>query len=152
MSEMSRVSVKKDTIKRNPKKEGKIKKRGWFWKVYGHSYKRVSVDDLRGFCGWSFVDRLLEECLATPYYEKPHGLFINTLKKKYEDTDTPVTQIYKEEEKLRTKLRAELQLRDQHIGATAMATGGRISEILMLHANNFTLQKTKNFLHSTTNP
>ena len=95
-----------------------VKSRGWYWKVYGDQYKRFKVGDLPKFCGWEVLLKLVKECENTPYYQE-------AVKTNY----TAIAEV----------LRRKLIMRDQALIATAFETGGRISEVLALKKENFTV-------------
>ena len=84
-------------------------------------FSRSKVTDLREFMGF---DKLVKLCIIEPnrtqYYAKENP-FMSTVK--------------------REKKRAELQFRDSALQCTCFLTGGRISEVLMLHANNFHIEE-----------
>ena len=84
-------------------------------------YWRRSVEDIPEFIGWEFMLGLLEEARRTLYYPNV----------------SPIATI----ENNRFALRREKQLRDEALVATAFCTGGRISEVLMLTADNFKVQE-----------
>lgn len=84
-------------------------------------YWRMSVEEIPEFIGWEFMQGLLKEARRTLYYPN-----IN-----------PIGGI----ENRRFALRREKQLRDVALLATAFCTGGRISEVLMLTADNFNVQE-----------
>ena len=80
-------------------------------------YDKTSVTDVP-FMGREVMVGLLAVGLETPYYNKKHPFM---------DLET------------RMRLRRELCFRDTSLVAAAMLTGGRINEVLMLHADNFDL-------------
>ncbi len=84
-------------------------------------YWRVSVEEIPEFIGWEFMTGLLDEARRTLYYPNVN----------------PIATI----EANRLALREEKRLRDVSLLATAFCTGGRISEVLMLTADNFKVQE-----------
>ena len=82
---------------------------------------RRTLEDIKvGFVGWWKIVRLAEECMNTPYYVRPSGLF---------DDD------------VRLELAQKLRVRDRALVVTAFLTGGRISEVLMLRRGNFRVEE-----------
>jgi len=86
-------------------------------------YTRAGVRKLRDFIGWPTILRLLWECRNTHYYANPKD--------------------FRFDEEERLQLREALCIRDQALLATAFLTGGRISETLMLHADNFIVERER---------
>ena len=85
------------------------------------NYQRMSVEDIPEFVGGDFMMRLIGEAQKTMYYPQVN----------------PIDEINSK----RLKLRRELRLRDTALIATLFCTGGRISEVLMLTADNFKLEE-----------
>ena len=83
-------------------------------------YNRKKIDDLKEFSGWDFMAQLITECAYTPYY--PEG---------------PPTIDAEQLEVMRQNLR----FRDQSLISTSLLVGGRISEVLMMTAENFTIER-----------
>jgi integrase len=86
---------------------------------HGGHYERAKVKDLKEFIGWELLKDLIDESLKTRYFEKPHPF---------------LTDEYREAK------RREICLTDRAIQATAFLTGARISEVLMAHADNFSVE------------
>lgn len=86
---------------------------GWIY------YKRESVITLPGFIGFKTLSQLMEEALKTNYYSKPHPF---------------LDPAYREQR------RREICQMDQALLATSFLLGGRISEVLMAHIENFTFE------------
>lgn len=84
-----------------------------------HDYVRANLDllDERGFFGWKNFNQLIDEASKTPYYMKKHPF---------------LTPEWREEERNR------LRIYDRDLMIAALLLGGRISEVLMSHADNFT--------------
>jgi len=82
-------------------------------------YERARVKDLKEFIGFNSLKTLIDESLKTPYYSRPHPFLSNS---------------YREEK------RREICQTDKAIQATAFLTGSRISEVLMAHADNFSVE------------
>ncbi|MCX6648957.1 MAG: hypothetical protein NTV61_06160 [Candidatus Bathyarchaeota archaeon] len=82
-------------------------------------YERARVKDLKEFTGWESLGALIDESLKTPYYSRPHPFLSDS---------------YREE------MRREICQTDKAIQATAFLTGARISEVLMAHADNFSVE------------
>jgi hypothetical protein len=87
-----------------------------------HEYVRGNLKLLRerGFYGWSNFKDLLDEAMRTMYYEKPHPFL---------------------KDDWRVEERQRLRKFDRDLMAAALLIGGRISEVLMAHADNFTLDE-----------
>jgi hypothetical protein len=82
-------------------------------------YQRAKVQDLKGFVGWDSLNSIIEESLKTQYYSKPHPFLSDS---------------YREEK------RREICQTDKAIQVTAFLTGSRISEVLMAHSDNFSVE------------
>lgn len=78
-------------------------------------YQRKTLEDIEEFCGWVFLGTLIDEALNTEYYANPHPFLSDEYRK---------TQ------------REYLCSFDQALEVAAFKIGGRISEVLMLHADN----------------
>ena len=85
------------------------------------NYQRMSVEDIPEFVGWDFLMKLLGESQKTLYYPNVNPI---------EDINSK-----------RIALRREKRLRDAALISALFLTGGRISEVLMLTADNFKLQE-----------
>jgi len=108
---MSNEEKTKMVKNRRTKKNGK-----WTWE----NFSKRSVEDHREFKGWDFMLQLLISAMKTPYYSKGSydGMFSDdTLK----------------------RMRQELRQRDRDLLVTMFLTGGRVSEVIMLHSGNFEL-------------
>jgi hypothetical protein len=82
-------------------------------------YDKTSFQDVP-FMDCEVMVGLLATGLETPYYDKKH----------------PFMDL-----EIRMRLRQELCFMDTSLIATAILTGGRINEVLMLHADNFDLSR-----------
>lgn len=91
------------------------KRIGW-WK--DHPYTRKSVEDIEEFCGWQFLQKMIDECEKTPYSN-------------HESTYYPAGS------------RDMLIRRDQGFLSTGFLIGGRVSEILMLRKKDFSFEKER---------
>ncbi|MFH0850563.1 MAG: site-specific integrase [Candidatus Bathyarchaeota archaeon] len=95
------------------------KTRGWYWKDHGEDYTRASVREVLRFKGWGTLMDLVRECENTPYKVSPVW-----------PPDSPDAQEYRD----------RLVRRDQALIAALFLTGGRVSEVVPLRKNNFSLQ------------
>ena len=93
--------------------------RGWYWKDHGEEYTRASVGEVLRFVGWGTLMGLVRECENTPYKVSPVW-----------PRDSPYAEEYRD----------RLVRRDQALIAALFLTGGRVSEVVPLRKNNFSLQ------------
>jgi integrase len=98
---------------------GRPKGKEGFWKT--HEYVRRRVTEIEEFVGWRTIMKLIDECENTPYYDNPNCLKFATPERLEE-------------------LRKRLVERDKALIATLFATGGRVSEVLMLRTENFVIE------------
>ena len=80
----------------------------------------VFKDVKEGFIGWNPIIHIAEESMNTPYYLRPHPF---------------LTAEWREEQ------REILRLRDKLLISLCFLTGGRISEVLMLKPENFSVEE-----------
>ena len=86
-------------------------------------FSRSKVTDLEEFMGF---EKLIKLCVIEPNRTQYYG------------KENPFMSKAKREEK-----RAELQFRDSALQCACFLTGGRINEVLMLHANNFQIEEER---------
>lgn len=91
---------------------------------------RRKVEDLPGFCGWRYLLELTDRSMETEYYASQ--------KAKSKVKELGINDI--------DSLIQEMRERDRALISTSFCTGGRISEVLMLRKENFSIDKQKGAL------
>jgi len=100
-----------------------LKKRGWYWKIYGNEYKRFKVSELPQFCGWDTLTNLVKECDYSTYYQKCKlpNVTLGT----------------------KMRMRKKLIKRDKALVSASFETGGRVLEVLGLRKSMFTIESDR---------
>ena len=96
-----------------------VKTRGWYWKVHREEYQRRSITEEKpSFVGWDKLLELVEEAAKTPYFKRSKFLGGVSVE----------------------EMRDRLRRRDQALVAACFELGGRISEVLQLRREMFTVK------------